>query len=117
MASVLVIDDEPLIRDMIRDFFEAEGHQVSTAEDGHAGLVAFQELRPEVVIVDLFMPEKEGLETIQEIARHDPTVRIVAISGGGRFGLNFLEAARGFGASSVVRKPFRMDELLQAAQL
>ena len=46
MASVLVIDDEPLIRDMIRDFFEAEGHQVSTAEDGHAGLVAFQELSP-----------------------------------------------------------------------
>ena len=49
MASVLVIDDERLIRDMIKDAFEAEGHQVSTAEDGHAGLVAFQELRPEVV--------------------------------------------------------------------
>jgi DNA-binding response OmpR family regulator len=117
MASILVIDDEPLIRDMIRDFFEAEGHQVSTAEDGHAGSVAFQELRPDVVIVDLFMPEEEGLETIQQIARLSPATRIVAISGGGRFGLNFLEAARGFGASSVVRKPFRMDELLQAAQL
>src|SRR4051812_24706206 len=102
MASVLVIDDEPLIRDMIRDFFEAEGHQVSTAEDGHAALLASEELRPEVVFADFFMPEKEGLETTQEMPRHDPTVRIVAISGGGRFGLNFLEAARGFGASSVV---------------
>ena len=117
MASVLVIDDEPVIRDLIKDLFEAEGHQVSTAENGHVGFEVFQELRPDVVIVDLFMPEKEGLETIQEIARLSPTTRIIAISGGGQFGIDLLEAAQGFGASRVVREPFRMDELLQAAQV
>jgi len=117
MACILVIDDEPAIRQVVRRAMETAGHSIVEAENGHAGLQILRSHRPQLVITDLMMPKKEGLETIMEIRQTAPDVRIIAISGGGRSGnLDFLHLARKLGACAALPKPFRYDELLQAVE-
>ncbi len=117
MALVLVIDDEPGIRALVRTILEEAGHSVLEAEDGKAGLWIFREARPDVAIVDLFMPEKEGIETIGAMRAANPEVKIVAISGGGRFGVTeLLEGVTALGATTALQKPFRPDSLLSAVE-
>lgn len=115
MARVLVIDDELKLRQAVRHMLETASHEVQEAENGRAGLQALQAHRPQIVITDIVMPQKEGLETIMEIRRIAPEVAIIAISGGGRTGnLDFLNLARKFGACATLAKPFRMADLLKA---
>jgi len=111
--KVLVIDDDPVARHTIRAILEDEGYSVTCAEDGRLGLAAFRRDRPDVVVTDLIMPEKEGIETIMELRAIWPDGLIVAVSGGGRTGKkDFLRIAGGLGASAVLAKPFELADLL-----
>jgi CheY-like chemotaxis protein len=110
---ILVIDDEDLIREVIREMLEPEGYVVLTAANGKEGLRLFHKELPDLIITDIFMPEMEGLETIRELRRHSPDVKIVAISGGGERGMvSFLSHARRFGALRTLEKPFSREDLL-----
>jgi DNA-binding response OmpR family regulator len=114
---VLVIDDEAGLRQTIRRMLEIAGHEVTEAENGRVGVEAYR-LRPtDVVVTDIIMPQKEGIETIREIRALDPNVRIVAISGGGRRqNMDFLRIAGKLGATITLAKPFRKDELIACVE-
>jgi len=113
MSTVLVIDDEAPMRKMIRTILESVQHQVIEAPNGITGLRLFREQQPALVITDILMPDKEGIETIREIKQINPKARIIAISGGGRTArTDFLKVAEKFGAMESLKKPFRRNELL-----
>ncbi len=114
MSKVLVIDDDLLVRETIVRILERKGYQTLMAADGRRGLSAFSSEQPDLVITDIIMPDKEGLETIREIRLERPDAKIIAISGGGRIAnLDFLEFAGKFGACEVMAKPFDPADLLE----
>lgn len=115
MSRILVIDDDKFVRTSIRAVLESAGHEVFDAGDADTG-IRQQHLTPfDVAIVDLVMPQKEGLETIRELRRDYPNLAIIAISGGGAIvKKNFVEAAELFGATATLEKPFGGEELLGA---
>jgi YesN/AraC family two-component response regulator len=113
MAKILLIEDEPLVRLGLAKLLEVAGHKVTEAENGVAGVEAYAAARPDLVLTDVVMPEKEGLETIVDLRRRFPEVKIIAMSGGGRFGnYSLLEYAAALGAHGALRKPFDGIELL-----
>lgn len=117
MASILVIDDDPLVRTTLRKVLERAGHQVVEAADGIQGLDQYRAHRADVVVTDIIMPDKEGIATIMDLRRVDPAVKIIAISGGGRTGtFDFLRIAKEFGAAKTLQKPFANEALLAAIQ-
>ena len=117
MARVLVIDDQTEIRELLRMTLQAAGYDVVVAPNGRAGLEIHRERPAEVVITDIFMPEQEGLETIQELRRQSPSPKIIAISGGGSLGtLEYLPAAQEFGADRAIGKPFDCEVMVAAVR-
>ena len=111
--KILVIDDEPLLRQAISRILERAGYVAISAADGVEGLAAFRRERPALVITDLIMPEREGIETIRHILRDAPDTKIIAISGSGFMGApDFLGMARELGASEILRKPFEARDLI-----
>ena len=103
---ILVIDDNEAERKMVRKVLEADGFEVREAADGYAGVAAYQEQRPALVICDLKMPGKDGWETMREIRALDPRARLVAISGF-LFGYaDYAVRVQGLGITAVVEKPF-----------
>ncbi len=115
MARILVIDDDIQVREMLREMLERVGHEVVEAADGSAGVRLFREAPADVVVTDIFMPEKDGIVTIQELRSEFPKIGIIALSGGGGFQrFDFLETARHMGASAVLRKPVDWEELTEA---
>jgi CheY-like chemotaxis protein len=117
MARILVIDDEELVRFTIKKALEKAGHEVVEAVNGNDGIEVYKNSPVDLIITDIIMPQKEGVETIVELRRDDPDVKIIAISGGGRTGnTDYLQLARDFGARHVLRKPFGRQELLVAVQ-
>lgn len=113
---VLVIDDEPGLRQVIRRMLEPAGHEVVEAENGRAGAQALHAVPFDVVLTDIIMPEQEGMETIGEMRKLNKTVRIVAMSGGGIKDLDVLLLARRLGADATLAKPFRKDDLLACVE-
>ena len=81
MEKILIIDDEPSIRKMLKTLFEKNGYEVMEAQDGTQGIKLFQTHRPDLIITDLIMPGKEGLETIREIKKINQDAKIIAMSG------------------------------------
>jgi DNA-binding response OmpR family regulator len=117
MARILIIDDEPSVRELLCSMLMEEGHEVVEAADGKAGMRVFQESPADLVITDLIMPEKEGIETIMELRRDFPDVKIIAMSGGGIIqARDYLGMAQGMGAHRVFEKPFGIAEMLQAVR-
>lgn len=115
MAKILVFDDEPSILLMIKKMLEKAGHDVEIALNGKEGMVLFEKNKPDLLITDIIMPEKEGLETIYELRRLYPDLKIIAISGGGRIGPDgYLPGAKLMGANAVFTKPLFPKEFLQA---
>ena len=112
MARILVIDDEGLVRLTVRQALEKGGHKVEEAVDGEEGMKKFLETEPDVVITDILMPNKEGIETILDLRRIRPDVVIIAMSGGGRMKqTSFLDVAKSLGANAVLHKPFELEQL------
>jgi CheY-like chemotaxis protein len=113
MARILVIDDDATIRLSLRLALEDADHQVEEAGDGDAGMARVKAFRPQLVITDIFMPEKEGLETIDEIKDFAPATKIIAISGGGRMDPgDYLGIAERVGADRTLVKPFDIGDLI-----
>jgi CheY-like chemotaxis protein len=110
---ILLIDDDDMTRGVVRRMLEAAGHEVAEATDGHAGIALYHARPSDVVITDILMPERDGLETIRALRQYDAAVKIIAISGGGHSAAvsDFLDAAQAFGARRVLMKPFSKSEL------
>jgi CheY-like chemotaxis protein len=114
MVRLLIIDDDVEFRTTLRELFEEQGYAVVEASNGREGLQCYLTSRADVVLLDLLMPEHEGMETIRALRQVDPQVQIIAMSGGGQTGrMDFLHAARVLGAQRTLRKPFRQQELLE----
>lgn len=110
---ILVIDDDYEVRMTISENLRESGYEVLDASNGAVGIQLMDKIGfPEIVITDIIMPEKEGLETIMEIRQKNPEVKLIAISGGGRTTAgDFLEMARKLGAHASFPKPVDMDKL------
>jgi CheY-like chemotaxis protein len=114
-ASILVIDDDAIVRETVQQILENAGYEVTCAENGERGLEAFRARRPDAVVTDIIMPEREGIGTMLEMRREWPDAPIVAISGGGRLAnADYLKMARNLGANAVLAKPFEPEELIEA---
>jgi CheY-like chemotaxis protein len=113
MARILVIDDTAVIRAMIRRWLEVAGHEVEEAEDGEIGIEKFRENPADLVITDMIMPHKEGLQVIKELHQEFPGVKIIAISAGGQIEQEAqLEVAKQFGASRTFKKTSDWKEII-----
>jgi DNA-binding response OmpR family regulator len=108
---ILVIDDDQTVREYIQLLLEDEGFHVSVAENGSAGLEIFNRESIDLIITDLIMPEKEGLETIQDVRKPDPSCKIIAMSGASNRE-SYLSISSILGARAVLHKPFKPNELL-----
>jgi DNA-binding response OmpR family regulator len=114
MSLILVIDDDDLMRSLVRRILEKEGHSVASAADGDRGLATFRAVKPDLVITDIVMPEKEGIWTIRQIRQDDTAARILAMSGGGSvIKDDVLDIARLLGADDTIAKPFSARELVE----
>ena len=115
MASVLVVDDDDDLRDSLKSLLEREGYDVFTACNGSDAIRIFRSEPTDLIITDIIMPEKGGLESIIELRQEFPDVKIIAISGGGRIGTkDYLQLAQALGANSVLAKPFSRTEILES---
>ena len=115
MAKILIIEDDTDVRALIQRLLEREGFDVMVAEDGVAGMEAFVEGAPDMVITDLYMPRMKGIEAIKKIRDIDADTKILAISGGGRYSpTTHLSRAMGAGATETLTKPFDPEDLLSA---
>ena len=113
MAKILVIDDEPQVRRLIRQMLTRAGHTVQEASDGAEGLAQLRVDPPDLIITDILMPNKEGIETIRDVRRQVPGLPILVISGNPGSSL-YMEMARMLGAHAALAKPFRTVDLLRA---
>jgi DNA-binding NtrC family response regulator len=114
MAYIVLADDEPPLRTALHRTLEDAGHEVADAENGQACEELIERRLPDLVILDMVMPQKEGIEVIADMRGRHPGLKILAISGGGRSasGLDFLTFARRFGANATLEKPFDAATLL-----
>lgn len=117
MKSVLVIDDDPVFCTLVEGILARDGYAVTTAGDAQTGVSRFGELNPDLVIVDILMPGKEGMATILELREASPDARIMAITGGGRFAAaDVLRIAELLGADNSLKKPFEPAALLSTVK-
>jgi CheY-like chemotaxis protein len=115
MANVLIIDDNDQIRELCKLELTDVGHKVLEAGNGLEGIRVFQQNDVDIVICDLAMPEKEGLETIRDLRRLRPDLKILAVSGWAYYqAIDFLSMAEAMGARRTLRKPFTGKVLIQA---
>jgi CheY-like chemotaxis protein len=111
VARILIIDDQDHVRRLVRDLLPPH-HHVLEASNGVEGLRLYSQQPADLVLCDLFMPDKDGIETIRELRRHNPGVKIVAMSGGSFDGrMNLLGVAQVLGADRVLGKPFDYETL------
>ncbi|MBF0288580.1 MAG: response regulator [SAR324 cluster bacterium] len=116
MKRILVIDDEQPIREYLKIMMEKTGYTALDAADGDAGLTLLAECPCDLIITDIFMPNKEGLETILELKSKYPSIKIIAISGGGISVDDVLGMSKEFGADYSFQKPINMDGLINAVK-
>jgi len=117
MARIVLIEDDEDLRSVLAETIVRMGHEVFPEADGEAGLQRVRETIPNVVVTDIIMPTKEGVETIIELRRAFPNVAVIAMSGGGRAtGEDYLTVARKFGARYTLAKPFTDQELKEALE-
>lgn len=117
MKRILIIDDDFLVRDMLERLMRKARYDVETAEDGGRAMRLHRRRPVDLVITDIIMPEKEGLETIAEFRKSAPAVKIIAISGGGRIGpSSYLRMAKMLGADRTFAKPVDTAQLLATVE-
>lgn len=118
MARILIVDDDSSIRALLRELLEEEGYQVEEANNGKQGVSSYRANPADLVITDILMPEKDGVELIMELQESFPEVKIIAMSGGGR-GLDAqfnLRIAKDFGAVQQIEKPFSRKQVLETVR-
>lgn len=112
MALILIIDDEPEVRGLLCRILADEGHRVIEADNGAVALKVIGRNQPDLVITDILMPDKDGIETIQEMRLLHPGLKIIAMTGGGRYqGFEYLDVAKALGADALLNKPFRAAQI------
>lgn len=117
MPRILIIDDDESIRHLLREALTLHGYEVVEASNGLEGLRLHRAQPADLLITDILMPERDGLECILQLRKSDPGLRILAMSGGSlRFDLDVLALAKSFGARRTFAKPFDLRELLAAVQ-
>jgi DNA-binding NtrC family response regulator len=117
MSHILVIDDDEQVRNYFRVLLEENGYQVDTAMNGIAGIKRVKESEFDAVILDLIMPEKEGIETLMELRREYPDITVITVSGGGKMSPdNYLPITKTLGAAYAFQKPVDQKELLSALE-
>lgn len=110
---IVVADDDRLIQETCRHCLEAAGFEVALVGSGADAVRAVADGNVTTVLVDVFMPEMDGLETLLSIKKHSPTTSVVMMTGGGARGrMDFLDAAKRFGADDVIKKPFTAEQLV-----
>jgi DNA-binding response OmpR family regulator len=115
MSKVLIIDNDPLLCETLKLAAESAGHTVAVAQNGREGLDVFATFQPDLVVTDILMPEKEGMETIVDLRRLNPNVPILAMSGAAPAGnISFLKIAQKLGANRTLSKPFPMADFVAA---
>ena len=118
MAKILVIDDKEQLRDLLKKMLTRDGHQVFMAQDGEEGVRSFYQFKPDLIITDIIMPNKDGIEVIMEFLNANPELPIIAISGGRRAikaGFN-LDSAEMLGVKGILQKPFTHQQLQYVIQ-
>ena len=116
--TVLAVDDDVMVLQALSIMLEDRGYKVLTAVDGVQGLRLYRQHRPDLVLTDIIMPEKEGIALTRELRREFPDARIIAMSGGGRVGKSdYVAIARAFGAAAGLYKPFDDEELVAAVRM
>ncbi len=117
MARILIIEDDVQFRKMLRQMLEREAYEILEAPDGAEGLKIYREEPTDIVITDILMEGKDGIETIIELRRDFPEVKIIAMSGGGRIAPEYyLNMAQKLGSLQTLTKPFDRKELLEAVR-
>lgn len=118
MSRILIIDDDDHIRAMVIKMLEKAGHiNVEEAADGIIGMKLLRQHTFDLVITDIIMPDKDGIEMITELRRNYPQLKIIAMSGGGKIGPHsYLEMAKYLGAGRTLEKPFKQSDLIDAVQ-
>jgi YesN/AraC family two-component response regulator len=117
MVRILIIDDDPQILDMLGQTLEREGYGIVKALNGKEGIKLYRENHVDLIITDIIMPEKDGIETIFELKKDFPDLKIIAISGGGRIEPEeYLFVAQKLGVQRTFAKPVARAELLKAVR-
>jgi len=115
MKKILIIDDDQAIQQMVKRLTERAGYAAEMASNGEEGMMLIEENSFDLVITDIIMPKKEGIEIITIIRKNYPQIKIIAMSGGGRFTPEgYLKSAKILGADKVFTKPFNHREMLEA---
>lgn len=115
MAYILVIDDDPQILEIFKRFLETEGHSVVTAGNGQEGMDIFRNDQADLIVIDMVMPVKDGLQTIMQLEKEFPGLKAIAISGGGIIGPDrYLALAKCIGIKQTLAKPISKEQLINA---
>lgn len=114
MSRILLVEDDTSIRELLEITLTQAGHSVVTASNGREGLARFRPGAFDLLITDLVMPEKEGIEMLRELHGKDPALKAMAMSGGGKFGAaeTYLRLASLLGTKTILTKPFTREEFL-----
>ena len=113
MVRILVIDDDPLVRQTMRYMLEGARYVVDEACDGASALESVRNRRPDLALTDILMPDQDGIEFIIQLRKADPDIKIIAMSGGGSYAPDqLLAVAKALGADDYIAKPFAKAELL-----
>lgn len=114
MAIILIVDDDPTVRLIVGELLRGDGHAIVEAEDGDEALKIVAAMAVDLVVLDMLMPNKDGLETIVELRKRQPGICILAISSGGRMEPGqLLRTAMVFGADKCLEKPLRLESFSQ----
>lgn len=115
VKNILVIDDEEIVCTVLRTMLEKAGYKVETCFNGNEGIKQFRDGHFDVVITDILMPKRDGIDTIVALRQIEPTVKILAISGAQR-SETLLEIANIFNADATLKKPFTREEILEVVK-
>ena len=117
MAEILVVDDDSQVREVLKILLSMAGHEVYEASTAKKAIESYKQHPVDIIITDILMPDKDGLELIQEVRRLNPGAKIIAMSGGGQIGSQeYLSWAKKFGAKHHLSKPIPRKELLEVVE-
>lgn len=116
-SVVMIVDDDPAITQTCQEYLVDKGYEVLVARNGRQAFKQLSEHKVDSVLLDILMPEKDGIETLLEMRKYHPGLKIYAMSGGGRVGVEYvLHAAGKLGADAVLKKPFSLDKLIEVLE-